>query len=231
MRVKASSIALVIALAGATAFAVFHDDLASASGSKAAAPVQRALPLESLDDDESDEVPAADDPEIGSGIQAAQGTGEAVAPSDLRPALTWKVPVAWPSAPNPSSMRLATHRVPRASGDAEDAELSIARAGGDVEANVERWVGQFGGSAAQTRHEKAVRGLKITVVELEGTYEGGMGTAEGQPHSGWALLGAIVVGPEQPYFFKLTGPEATVRAARPAFEALLDAIVPVPGAP
>lgn len=50
-----------------------------------------------------------------------------------------------------------------------------------------------------------------------------MGAATGA-HAGWALLGAIVEAPEQPYFFKLTGPAATVHAARPAFEALLDTI-------
>jgi hypothetical protein len=36
------------------------------------------------------------------------------------------------------------------------------------------------------------------------------------------LLGAIVETPRGPWFFKMTGARATVEAARPAFDALLD---------
>jgi hypothetical protein len=35
------------------------------------------------------------------------------------------------------------------------------------------------------------------------------------------LLGAVAEGPDSNWFFKLTGPEATVRAERAAFEGML----------
>ena len=227
MKIKTTTIALVVAVAGATGFAVLHDDSAAASA-PSGAPYRRAQPLES-DESEGEQALPPDHPALEPGAAATAGDTDGVEPTDLPAALTWKAPPEWPAGPNPSSMRIATHKVPRAPKDAEDAELSISRAGGDVEANVQRWVEQFEGTGKETHSEKHVRGLAITVVEVEGTYQGGMGAASA-PRQGWALLGAIVPTPEQPYFFKLTGPAATVHAARAKFDALLDGVAPA-GAP
>ncbi|HEV3193077.1 MAG TPA: hypothetical protein VGY54_21365, partial [Polyangiaceae bacterium] len=87
-------------------------------------------------------------------------------------AITWKVPGNWQSPANSSPMRIATYRPPAASGG-EEAEMSVSRAGGTTDANIERWRGQFEGSGQERRVEKSVRGLKVTVVELGGTYVGG----------------------------------------------------------
>ncbi len=143
-------------------------------------------------------------------------------------AITWQVPEHWQVAPNPSRMRLATYRIPGAPHEADGAEMSVARAGGTTDANVERWVGQFQDAASPKRADRSVRGLKVTVVEIGGTYRGG-GMMPGAPpaqHSGWTLLAAIVEAPGSSYFFKLIGPEATVRAARPSFDALVASITP-----
>ncbi len=228
MKVSPATVGLVVALAGGTGFAFVRDNSASASGSNGptVARTQPVAGLESFEDEESDQTLPPDHPPVGA--NAAAG-GDDVVPSALPLSLSWKVPPGWPSAPNPSSIRIATHTVPRAAGDAEDGELSVSRAGGDVEANIERWTDQFegGGSPAQERRamrrEKTVGGFAITIVEVAGTYRGGMGAA-GSPHPGWALFGAIVLAPEQPYFFKLTGPAATVHAARAGFETLVDSI-------
>jgi hypothetical protein len=145
------------------------------------------------------------------------------------PAITWKVPDAWSNMPNPTAMRIATYRVPRAAGDSDDADVSVTRAGGGTEANIERWIGQFEDPKTK-RAERTVRGLTITVVEVSGTYLGGgmMGAAP-ESKKGWLLLGAIVEAPGTPYFFKLTGPSSSVRAARPAFDALLASVTPADG--
>jgi hypothetical protein len=107
-------------------------------------------------------------------------------------------------------------------------EISASRAGGTTEANIQRWLGQFDDRGTDTRIEKTVRGLHVTVVEVSGTYEGG-GAALGVPsdgHRGWTLVGAIVETPGSPYFFKLVGPTPAARAARASFDALLDGITP-----
>jgi hypothetical protein len=148
--------------------------------------------------------------------------------ADQAPAITWKVPARWTVAPNPNQMRLATYRVPAAESDADGAEATVARAGGTAEANIQRWLGQFDEAGQDTRADKTVRGLKVTIVEVSGTYTGGAmipGTAPAS-HPGWALIGAIVETKGSPYFFKLIGPRATVRATRPSFDALIDSITP-----
>ena len=157
---------------------------------------------------------------------SASGGGAPAADDDA--SIAWKVPDAWKTVPNPSSMRLATYRVPSAKGSDEPVDVSVTRAGGSTDANVQRWVGQFSEASPEKRTEKKVHGIKVTVVEIAGTFAGGgmMGGANAGPRAGWALLGAVVEAPGTPYFFKMTGPAATVAAARPAFDALVASIAP-----
>ena len=73
-----------------------------------------------------------------------------------------------------------------------------------------------------------MRGLKVHLVQVNGTYmSGGMmpGTAA-SPRAGWSLLGAVIEAPGTPYFFKLTGPKATVARARAAFDSWVASIAP-----
>jgi hypothetical protein len=113
-------------------------------------------------------------------------------------------------------MRLATYKV------GSDAEMAVSQAGGAVDANVDRWIGQFGPDAKKNAKvtTKKVSGLDVTIVEVEGTFGGGMGPGQGAKE-GWALLGAIVATPGMPHFFKLTGPAKTVKAARPELDELV----------
>jgi hypothetical protein len=59
---------------------------------------------------------------------------------------------------------------------------------------------------------------------VTGTYAGGMGGAVSEPRPGFMLLGAVVEGPDANWFFKLTGPEQTVRAQRSAFEQMVRSV-------
>ena len=134
----------------------------------------------------------------------------------------WDAPPAWQSMPNPNAMRKATYKIPRAPGDADDAELTVSAAAGGVDANVKRWSGQFGDAKPKTE-KKTVNGLDVTVVEIKGTFAGGgptMGGAQA-PKEKQMLLGAVVDAGDRQHFFKMTGPEKTVTAARPDFEKLV----------
>ncbi len=68
--------------------------------------------------------------------------------------------------------------------------------------------------------------VPVMIVEVAGTYNGGMTmTAEpAKDQPGWMLLGGIAEGPDAPWFFKFTGPEATVREQREAFVGMMESI-------
>lgn len=140
--------------------------------------------------------------------------------------VTWDAPSGWTKSENPNPMRKATYRIPHAAADTEDAELSVSQAGGTVELNVDRWAGQLGAKPEDVKREKKrVGSLDVTVVEMHGTYSGmGMpGAAPAGAKPGWALLGAIV-GTMTPTFFKMTGPDKTVAAARADFDKLVESL-------
>jgi hypothetical protein len=54
----------------------------------------------------------------------------------------------------------------------------------------------------------------------------GSGGSPSAPRPGSRLVGEIVEAPSGPWFFKLTGPDATVKAAGTELDALVDSIRP-----
>jgi hypothetical protein len=129
-------------------------------------------------------------------------------------------------------MRVAEYAVPRAAGDAEEGECTVitfgSNQGGSVDSNVERWVGQFNplaGPPAKT--SRRVGGMAVTRVEIAGAYH--PMTMPGSPpsrgsESNARMIGAIVEAPSGMWFFKLTGPDATVHSAAPEFDAMIDSV-------
>jgi hypothetical protein len=121
-------------------------------------------------------------------------------------------------------MRRASYEIPPAKGDKAIGELNVFILGGDVEPNIQRWVDEFSGFDPKTlvRSDRTVNDMPQAVVEIpKGRFSGGMSSNSAADN--YALLGAIVVTPAgQKYFFKLTGPAATVKAARGPFYKMLD---------
>jgi hypothetical protein len=144
--------------------------------------------------------------------------------------LKWTAPAGWKNQ-GQRPMRAATYVVPAAAGDKEDAECVVyffgAGQGGSVEANVDRWKGQFtqaGGKPAEaTVRKTTIHGLTVTTIEAAGEYSGAGGPMAAQKtvKSGYRLLGAIVEGPGGNVFIKFTGPAKTVAAHREKFEQML----------
>jgi hypothetical protein len=144
--------------------------------------------------------------------------------------ITWVDPPAFKRVPPSNPMRKASFVVPRAAGDTEDGELTVfyfgPGQGGSIDANVERWVKQFGEVPPSDvkRADREANGLRQHTVELEkGTFSPGMG-GSGKPKENYGLIGGIVESPSGAYFFKLTGPSKTVKHAKPDFYKLLDSI-------
>jgi hypothetical protein len=152
------------------------------------------------------------------------------APADsAAQALVWKVPPGWVQETPSSSMRRAQYRLPGAAGPAECVVFYFGPGeGGDAKSNAERWAGQFRradgtpvGKAFKSRGIK-VGDIPVLLVEVTGTYVGGMGGGPAGPERpDYTLLGAIAKGPDANWFFRATGPRATMDAQRDAFETMI----------
>jgi hypothetical protein len=146
--------------------------------------------------------------------------------------IVWKTPSGWVEETPSSSMRRGQYRIPGPGGDAELAIFYFgAGQGGDATANAQRWAGQFtqpgGGDPLEVMKTQTVdvRGTKVLLVETTGTYVNtAMSPADVGEKPNYALLGAVVPGPDANWFFKMTGPQATVQAQREGFLKLLQSI-------
>lgn len=147
--------------------------------------------------------------------------------------LKFDAPAGWVSTTPSSTMRVAEWSLPKAAGDSEDALLTVyffgANMGGNVQANLDRWMGQM--AQPDGRQSKDVaktssltsHGLKVTLVDVTGTYvaEVTPGSTEHFNKPGFRQRAAVVETPGGPYFVKLTGPEKTVAKWNDSFEAFL----------
>jgi hypothetical protein len=140
--------------------------------------------------------------------------------------LRWTPPPGWKSE-GARPMRAATYMV-------EGAECVVyffgAGQGGGIEANVERWKGQFRQPDGKPVDVKAVKrtihGMAVTTVDISGEYSGmgGPMAAQKSVQSGYRLLGAIVEGPGGNIFLKFTGPAKTIAANQKKFEQLVESL-------
>ena len=146
--------------------------------------------------------------------------------------MSWMAPASWQVQPPSNSMRRAQYKVSGPGGDGECVVFYFGPGqGGAPMENAQRWAGQFaqpGGTnplaAMKTRTGQA-NGVPVLFVETTGSYAAGAmtgGPVEVKP--GWALLGAVVEGADANWFFKLTGPAATVEAQRAAFDQMIASV-------
>jgi hypothetical protein len=146
--------------------------------------------------------------------------------------LVWTAPEGWVAEEPKSAMRNAQYRVPGAGGDAECVVFYFgAGQGGDPMANAQRWAGQFvqpdGSSSLEnmSTEEMTTGDIDVLLVRVKGTYQAGRGMGgPGEPRPGYALFGAVARGPDASWFFKLTGPEATVDEQSGAFRELVESL-------
>lgn len=144
--------------------------------------------------------------------QTSQSTGE----------LKYKVPDGWIVEQPTSAMRAAQYRLPKAQADAEDAILVLyyfgQGQGGSAAANIDRWINQMQQADGHPSKENAktealtVNGLKVTTVDVAGTYTAEMSPGSGtfNNKAGYRLRAAVVETPKGSYYVKLIGPEKTV---------------------
>jgi hypothetical protein len=146
-------------------------------------------------------------------------------------AITWVAAEEWIPEPPKNQMRRAQYRVP---GDAGDGELVVfyfgPGQGGDAMSNAERWSQQFKQPDGRPSSEVLqtvrgeVNGIQVLLIEMTGTYGGGRMTGAPEAFEDYMLLGAVAEGGDAIWFFKLTGPRATLEAERGRFQDLVDSM-------
>jgi hypothetical protein len=144
--------------------------------------------------------------------------------------LSYTADESWVKEEPRTSMRKAQYKLPGkdGSGDAELAVFVFPGGGGGVQANINRWLGQFKQPDDKNTlevakiSEKTSHGLPVTIIYVTGTFMSGAmggpmaGASEEQP--GYAMIAAIVETSSDPWFFKAVGPQATIDYWRSSFE-------------
>jgi hypothetical protein len=136
--------------------------------------------------------------------------------------LRYKAPDGWVKEQTTSKMRVAQYTLPKTEGDPADASLVVyyfgATQGGAVQANIDRWVNQMqqpDGSASKDKAKtetSTVNGLKVTSVDVSGTYTAEMAPGSGSAHNdaNYRMRAAVIETPKGNYFLKLVGPAKTM---------------------
>src|SRR2546426_2508555 len=136
--------------------------------------------------------------------------------------LHFKAPDGWTTEKASSSMRVAQYKLPKMEGDKEDASLVLyyfgATQGGTAQANIDRWISQMQQPDGSSSKDKAksesvtINGLKVTTVDVSGTYTAEMAPGSGTFHNDadYRLRAAVIETPKGNYFVKLAGPAKTI---------------------
>jgi hypothetical protein len=136
-------------------------------------------------------------------------------------------------------MRVAEFVLPGKDAAAGSAELVIyyfGGGGGSVDANIQRWLGQMqqpdgrATSDVATKEAKTINGLKVSMLDVSGTYVAEMrpGATEKHNSPGFRMRTAVVETPRGPYYLKLVGPAAVVETWNKSFDEFLASLTFVP---
>jgi len=168
---------------------------------------------------------------VSTSVSAQEATKFTVAEGKLE----FKAPAAWAKKTPKVRIIEVEYEVPAAKGDELAGRMTVMGAGGSVEANIDRWIGQFeqpdgSDTKDKTKIEKLkVSGQDVQWVDVAGTYK----DAPGGPLAGgktilrenYRMLAAIVQTKDAGnYFLKFYGPKSTVTENEKAFRDLVDSM-------
>ena len=124
--------------------------------------------------------------------------------------------------------------IPKAEGDDADGRMTVMGAGGSVDANIDRWLGQFlNAEGEKLTKEKAkiekkkIAGEDVVLVDIAGTYvdKPPFAPGSGTQRKNYRMLAGVVTTKQHGnYFFKFYGPEKTVEANEDAFVKMIESL-------
>ena len=159
---------------------------------------------------------------ICAGCTASQGGLAQQTTPNPSGSLKFSAPAGWTEEKPSSASRVTQYKLPKVSDDSEDASAVLyffgQGQGGGTAANIERWVNQMQQTDASASKDKAkedtqtVNGLKVTMVDVSGTYTAEMAPGSGTFHnnSNYRLRAAVIETPKGSYYLKVVGPGKTM---------------------
>jgi hypothetical protein len=141
---------------------------------------------------------------------------------------TFTRPPAWEWIPLSSSMRKAQLKI---NGDDKKSSAEVVffhfgvGQGGNISANVDRWLGQFQEPRDKIKpktEDTTVNGHKVSYISADGTYMEGPPGGQKTARPGYALRGAIVESAEGNIYIKLTGPVELANKSEAAFRKMVE---------
>lgn len=146
--------------------------------------------------------------------------------------ITLQAPGSWVKKQPATRIVEVEFAIPKVEGDAADGRLTMMQAGGSVEDNISRWIGQFAqpdGKSTSDRtvqSEEEVDGQTVHMVDISGTFSDRRGPfAPAVQREDYRMLGAIVVTKDHgQQFIKLYGPRKTIAANEEAFKGFVKSL-------
>ena len=140
------------------------------------------------------------------------------------------IPDGWPKKKPQNNIIEYEFAAPKVDPDETDGRVTLMGAGGSIEANLERWTGQFetpdGGAVKPKLTQQKLAGCDVHLLDISGTYKDKppfSGTEVKRP--GYRMLAAIISSKDQGnYFIKLYGPQKTVSENEKAFARMIDSL-------
>ncbi len=163
---------------------------------------------------------------------AAQVAGKAIELADGK--IILKAPAEWKTVEPANRIIQFEFTAPASEEKAENrARITVMGAGGSIADNINRWYAQFDqpdGSATKDKSKAEVieaAGQKVHMVDIPGTFKdsGGGPFFQQRPpvlRENYRMLGAIIETKDMgQYFFKVTGPSATVEKLKDSFRKMM----------
>lgn len=175
--------------------------------------------------------PGPDSPELpdrsSQNALANNGSNEGAAVVVLD-AIRLTAPATWTRKASDSSFVAAEYSLPQADGDSADGRLTISTAGGSVEANIDRWKGQFKPQPQSISQEDVdIAGLKATIVDLSGDFNDQRGPfGPGELRPSYRMIAAVIPVGGQLHFIKATGPQKTIASHAASIQQFIRSAMP-----
>lgn len=172
---------------------------------------------------------------------AGEARAQAVATEEARAftiadgAFSLEAPPGWKRV-QPKSGIVETEFAIPSEGDLAAGRMTVMGAGGSVQANVDRWYGQFTQPDGAATKDKAttktlkLAGCTVTLVDVAGTYKdmpgGPFAGGQAVERPDYRMLAAIVEAPGGgSHFLKFYGPGATVAKHADGFRKMVEGLV------